>query len=193
MTKILTTKSDLAQAAAALKNGAVIVIPTETVYGLACAADNPAAIQKICAIKNRAESAPMQILLPDVAAALKMAALDARELAVANAFWPGPLTLVCKARAGGPALGLRVPAHPFTSRLLRAYGAPLAATSANKHGEPPLQKEAQVIAAFSGVVDYIFTAGDITGQASTVAQVTPLKMFREGPITKEQILKIIKN
>lgn len=199
-TKILTTDTDLSEVCTALKKGAVIVIPTETVYGLACDAANEQAINRIYALKNRSQAVPMQLLLPDVESALKIADLDEKETAAARAFWPGEMTLICKPRAqysalarGYATLGIRVPRHSFVSRLLSAFGAPLAATSANKHGQPPVAQEAEIKKQFESAADYIFTAGDINGAASTVVQISPFKMFREGAIKEAQILQIIKN
>lgn len=199
MTTILELDADLTEVSAALKAGAVLIIPTETVYGFACDAANEAAIKKIYALKERSEAMPMQLLLSSVEAAREIALFSAQEEKLARAAWPGEMTLILRPNGKGRALargfetlGLRVPRHTFVSRLLAAFGGTLAATSANIHTKPPINKEAEIIKDFNNKADYIFKGGDIEGEASTVVQLAPFKILREGKLKKEDILKIIK-
>lgn len=135
------------QAVHALREGALVGLPTETVYGLAADADNPAAVAAVFATKGRPSDHPLIVHVPDAAAATHFAAeVPAFARALMDVFWPGPLTLilprragVAEAAAGGqPSIGLRCPAHPVAQALLRACAAGglhgLAAPSANRFG-----------------------------------------------------------
>lgn len=134
----------IAQVCAALSDGQPVAIPTETVYGLAADACNPIAVARIYQAKGRPAFNPLIAHLPDLASVEKYALLSDQALALAQAFWPGPLTLVLPLRpdsgiatittAGLPTIGIRVPAHPVAQRVLRAFGGPLAAPSANPSG-----------------------------------------------------------
>ena len=133
---------NLAQAIELLKNGDVVAIPTETVYGLAADATNDAAIRQIYTIKQRPADNPLIVHIADVSQVSAWAA-EFSPLAqkLAKAFWPGPLTLVLTAkdsvsnmvRGGQPTVALRVPNHPITLQLLKESGLALAAPSANKY------------------------------------------------------------
>ncbi|MDW8284087.1 MAG: L-threonylcarbamoyladenylate synthase [Myxococcales bacterium] len=135
------TEESLAEAAAMLRAGGVVAFPTETVYGLGADATSEAAVRRIYEIKGRPPSNPLIVHVPDARAgqALAMVWSDQAE-ALAQRFWPGPLTLVVPrgaripavVSAGLPTLALRVPAHPVALRLLQAVDRPLAAPSANR-------------------------------------------------------------
>jgi len=139
-------KDALAAALSALMAGRLVIMPTETVYGLAGAAARPDAVAAIFAAKGRPSFNPLIAHVADVEAAERLALLDQRARALADAFWPGPLTLVAPFRPGAPvcdlaragldSVALRVPAHPLAQALLRAFGGPLAAPSANRSGRP---------------------------------------------------------
>lgn len=134
----------LARTAALLLQGECVAIPTETVYGLAADARNGEAVARIYAAKGRPSFNPLIVHVADLTAAQRLADMPPEALALAQAFWPGPLTLVLPLRAdagiaglvtaGLETIGLRVPAHPVARALLRASGAPLAAPSANASG-----------------------------------------------------------
>ncbi|WP_411838353.1 L-threonylcarbamoyladenylate synthase [Paracoccus sp. ME4] len=134
----------LAQAASLLAQGACVAIPTETVYGLAADARDGTAVARIYQAKGRPSFNPLIVHVADLAAAQAIAELPPQALTLAQAFWPGALTLVVPLRndagiaglvtAGLDTIGLRVPAHPVAQALLRASGAPLAAPSANASG-----------------------------------------------------------
>ncbi|MCV2449198.1 L-threonylcarbamoyladenylate synthase [Paracoccus sp. DMF] len=144
-TRILKPDSHgIAAAAELLAQGALVAIPTETVYGLAGDARNPRAVAAIYEAKGRPAFNPLIVHLPDLAAAERIAVFDAPALALARAFWPGALTLVLPLRPGAGIAGLvtaglstvaiRVPALAVARDLLRAFGGPLAAPSANPSG-----------------------------------------------------------
>lgn len=134
----------LARAAALLLQGECVAIPTETVYGLAADARNGEAVARIYAAKGRPSFNPLIVHVADLTGAQRLADMPPEALALAQAFWPGPLTLVLPLRAdagiaglvtaGLDTIGLRVPAHPVARAVLRASGAPLAAPSANASG-----------------------------------------------------------
>ena len=127
----------IARAARILDEGGLVAVPTETVYGLAARADNPAAIARIYEAKGRPSFNPLIVHVAGIAAAQRLARLDEAALALAERYWPGPLTLVCPMRgdaglapavsAGLPTLALRQPAHPAFAALLEAVEFPLAA------------------------------------------------------------------
>ncbi len=132
------------QAAAALKAGGLVILPTETVYGLGADASDPRAVARLFEAKGRPKFNPLIAHVADLAAARRIADLDDRALALAAAFWPGPLTLVAPfrqgvcdlARAGLDTVAVRVPAHPVAREVLALFGGPVVAPSANRSGRP---------------------------------------------------------
>jgi L-threonylcarbamoyladenylate synthase len=134
------------QAAAALKGGSLVILPTETVYGLGADAGDASAVARLFEAKGRPRFNPLIAHVADAAAAMRIGAFDDRARALAAAFWPGPLTLVlpCRegggvcdlARAGLETVALRVPAHETAQAVLRAFGGPVVAPSANRSGRP---------------------------------------------------------
>ncbi len=152
----MIARLDLARAAAALVAGEVVAIPTDTVYGLAASLDRPEAVARIFALKSRPPTTALPVLVDDPVRAGELGVTwDARAAALADAFWPGALTIVVPApddvasRVGGRgALGLRQP-DDVTARALLARTGPLATTSANEHGEPPCTSAEEVDAVFA--------------------------------------------
>ena len=134
------------EAAEVLRRGGLVLMPTETVYGLAADAANPVAVAAIYEAKGRPRVNPLIVHVADIAAAGRLVALDGRAKALAEAFWPGPLTLVAPAlvdcpvcdlaRAGLDSVAVRAPAHPGALALLAAFGGPVCAPSANRSGRP---------------------------------------------------------
>jgi L-threonylcarbamoyladenylate synthase len=182
------------EAVRVLRGGGVVGVPTETVYGVAADARNPAAIAAIFALKGRPDGRPLPVLLPD-AAALGAWCPEASEAAktLAAAFWPGPLTLVVARppglpdalTAGGATLGLRVPRHPVALALLRAFGDGLATPSANRHGEVSATDAIAVRAAFGDALPLVLDGGaSAVGVESTVVDTTvePPRILRAGAL-----------
>lgn len=136
----------IARAAAALRSGGLVILPTETVYGLAADAGNARAVAALYAAKGRPAFNPLIAHVADLAMAQAVARFDDRALALARRFWPGPLTLVLPiadplavcdlARAGLDTVAVRAPAHPLAHAVLEAFGGPLVAPSANRSGRP---------------------------------------------------------
>lgn len=159
----------LARAAALLRAGRLVAMPTETVYGLAGDARNPDAVARIFAAKGRPAHNPLIVHLADLEAALALAELPETGRRLAAEFWPGPLTLVAPLRAGhglAPAVtagletvALRLPAHPVARALLVEFGGPLAAPSANPSGRISPTTAAHVRAGLSGRIAAVLDGG----------------------------------
>jgi len=172
-----------AAALEALEDGCVVAIPTDTVYGLAARLDRPEAVDALFALKDRPEALALPVLLGEVAqVALLASHWPPSATALTSRFWPGPLTVVVPARAevgplvggDGVSVGLRLPRHDFVRALCRGAG-PLAVTSANRHGDPPAQEVAQVLATFAGrapSLAVVVDGGVCDAPASTVADCT---------------------
>ena len=190
----------LAEAARALRAGDVIGIPTDTVYGLAVDPWRPGASARIFAIKDRPEHVTLPVLVADEAQALGLAAdvgPDARRLMAA--WWPGPLTIVVARRPGlgaelgGDAgtIGVRCAAHAVP-RALAAMVGPLATTSANPHGRPPVTGAAELADLLDGV-GLVIDTGECHGAPSTVVDCSdgPVRLLRPGAVLWEQILSTV--
>lgn len=178
----------LGVAEAALRAGGVVVLPTDTVYGLAARPEEAAAIERIYELKDRPPSMPIATLidgLDQVGDALDVPP-EAERLAAA--FWPGALTLVLACAGGSGTLGVRCPDHEFVRALARRTG-PLAVTSANRHGRPTPRSAQAAAADLHGDVDVVIDGGECAGVASTVVDLTtdPLTIIRSGPITPEEV------
>jgi tRNA threonylcarbamoyl adenosine modification protein (Sua5/YciO/YrdC/YwlC family) len=178
----------------ALRADGVVVLPTDTVYGIAALPDSAEAMEQLYALKGRPPSMPIAILVASRAQAEQLAAAVPDPAArVMDAFWPGPLTVVLAARhadgqRGQRTVGVRCPAHDFVRELARRTG-PLAVTSANPHGEAtPVQAE-DAAAALDGDVSLVVDGGPCDGTASTVVDGTDpaVPVLREGPIRREEI------
>jgi L-threonylcarbamoyladenylate synthase len=167
------------EAALALRRGRLVAFPTETVYGLGGIATDAEAVARIYRAKGRPAHNPLIVHVADLAAAEALVTMDERALAVATAFWPGPLTLVLPRRAGCPiaanataghaTLAVRVPAQPVACALLRATGLPLAAPSANPSGLVSPTTAQHVAADLGDAVDIVLDGGPCpVGVESTV-------------------------
>jgi L-threonylcarbamoyladenylate synthase len=175
-----------------LRRGGVLSCATETLQGLLADALNERAVQRVVALKQRG-SEPIAVLVPDLAAAEALSAepLSPAARALAAAHWPGALTLVLRARPGLPralaphgTIGVRVPGPSPALDLVRAFAAPLTATSCNVSGQPPAQSEAEARAYFAGQLDAIVPGDAPGGAPSTVLDVTgpAPRVLRQGAI-----------
>lgn len=172
-------------AAVTLRAGASIVLPTDTVYGLAAL---PSSIENLYALKGRPESLPIAFLVESADQAADVVAMSGVAGRLARAFWPGPLTIVVRRHDGSGTLGVRCPDHIFVHLLARQVG-PLAVTSANRHGEVTPADARDAAASLTGEVALVIDGGSCAGRASTVVDTTgpDLAIVRVGPITEEQI------
>lgn len=178
-------------AVAALARGGVVVIPTDTVYGLAAKADSDEAVDRIYELKGRPREKALQLLVPRAGwlDRLGHASDEARRLA--EHFWPGPLTIVVPGIGGDP-VGLRVPDHPLALEVLEGVGA-VAATSANHSGEDTPSDAASIRALFGDGVDVYIDGGTIDGAASTVVDMTGAEpvVLRRGAVTTDEITSVL--
>jgi L-threonylcarbamoyladenylate synthase len=171
--------SGLARAATLLRDGGLVAFPTETVYGLGGDARSDLAVARIFEAKGRPRFNPLIVHVPDLAAAEAVAVFDDRARKVAAAFWPGPLTLALPLRPGAgisplvtadlPTVAVRLPAHPVAQALLRAFGGPLAAPSANPSGRISPTTAAHVLDGLSGRISAVVDGGPCAvGLESTI-------------------------
>lgn len=182
-----------------LKAGGVIVFPTETSYGIGCRAYDADAVGRVVRAKGRPDGKPLPILLPSVDA-LRQKQLETPLLPLAEAFWPGPLTLVVPAFPGLPApitadtnmVGVRVSAHPIARALVEGLGEPVVATSANRSGQPAAATPEACRAAGLEGVDGLVDGGGLKGDASTVIGLDrgELRVFRQGPIGLDALQRV---
>jgi L-threonylcarbamoyladenylate synthase len=193
----------IADAAERLRNGGIVAVPTETVYGLAADASNPAAVAKIYAAKGRPDFNPLIVHVPDREAAEAIAVFGDLAGKLAGAFWPGPLTLVLPLRedakvagavtAGLPTIAIRCPAHPVMRSVLLASGRNVAAPSANRSGGISPTRAAHVAASLGDAVPLIIDAGPCReGLESTIVAVREngWQILRPGPVIAEDLAKV---
>jgi L-threonylcarbamoyladenylate synthase len=189
-----TRDACLQQASQLLLAGGVVVIPTDTVYGLAAHPAHPAAVQRLYTIKGRQAVKPIALLAADAAAVQRFGAqVPPAAARLATKFWPGALTLVL-ACASGPDEGFRVPAHDWTRALLAACGGVLRVTSANLSGALPAIRAVAVLQDVGLEADLVIDDGASPGGvASTVARVTAGKMeiLRPGAIKEKAIAAVV--
>ena len=175
--------------------GTVLLVPTETVYGLVCRWDDETAVERIYELKKREKAKPLALFVDSVDT-LKIFDFYLNENAekLASKLCPGALTVVVPTPAGDT-LGFRIPDHSFVLELLQKIGYPLASTSANRSGEPNALNVAVALAMLNGDPDVVIDGGAIPPgqQASTVvmAMDDKLKILRSGPISEDQLYSAI--
>jgi L-threonylcarbamoyladenylate synthase len=186
-------------AAAALREGDIVGVPTDTVYGLAADPWHSGAADRLFRVKARPRSMELPLLVADEAQALALTtAVPVAARRLMDAFWPGPLTIVLPRREDVDAdlgdedatIGLRCPDHPVPLALCRAVG-PIATTSANRHGEPPVTTAGELVSGLAGVA-LVLDAGLCDGAPSTVVDSTGEipKLLREGDIGWDRIIAV---
>lgn len=181
------TRAGLTKAAKVLRSGGVIAFPTDTVYGLAAAADDEVARRRIYVIKGRPVGLPLILMVAAESQLEGYVHVDSRSEAMMRRWWPGPLTLILHAKGGGT-LGVRIPKHKVALGLLRAAG-PLMTTSANLHGREPAMSAAEA-GGLPGVMAVIDGGVAPGGTASTVLDLTGPEphVLREGAIPTPELL-----
>ena len=167
--------SDLARAGSYVRDGRILVVPTDTVYGIGCAADNPEAVAAVLAAKGRGRQMPPPVLVASVDA-IDLLCVDVPDVArtLARAFWPGGLTLILRARPDlgwdlgetGGTIGVRMPNQDALLRLLRDFG-PMAVTSANLTGQPPATSVEAAIGYFGARVGAYLDGGPTQGSTAS--------------------------
>ena len=191
------------EAVALLNAGDLVAFPTETVYGLGADAHNPAAVARIFAAKGRPASHPLIVHVSNLAAAREwIAELPDSARRLAEAFWPGPLTLVLPKAAGvpdaitggQPTVALRAPAHPVARALLAAFGAGIAAPSANRYGRISPTRAADVHEELGDRVALVLDGGDCeVGLESTIVACLGERviLLRPGAISRSQLRDVV--
>ncbi len=196
-------KEDIETASKAIAKGEVVAIPTETVYGLGANALSEDAVNKIFEAKGRPSDNPLIVHISDAKDIDKLW-VDIPNIAykLAEKFWPGPLTIICKKSDNVPlatsgrldSIGVRIPDHEIAREIIKASGCAIAAPSANISGRPSPTRVRDVVADLSGKVPYIVDGGDCeVGVESTVLTLltTPPRILRPGKVTKEEIEAVI--
>ena len=196
-------EEDIRRAGQLLRQGGVVAIPTETVYGLAAHATNPQAVQKIFEAKGRPQDNPLIVhiaSLEELPALVRQVPDAAKKLA--ETFWPGPLTMIfyksekipAETSAGLDTVGIRMPQHLAARQVIQAAGVPLAAPSANRSGRPSPTTAEHVMNDMKGRIDAVLDGGPCqVGVESTVVDMTGdvPRVLRPGAVTREQILRVL--
>lgn len=188
-----------------LLSGGLVAVPTETVYGLAGNGLDEAAVEKIYRVKGRPGIKPLSLMVAGPEAMEKLCIdIPPAAVALAEKFWPGPLTIVLPAspvvpgivRAGGKTVGLRCPDHPLTLELLRRCAVPLAAPSANPSDRPSPKNEKAVLDYFDGRIEALLSGGECgIGRESTIIDMSaaPYRILRAGALPEEEIFRALRD
>jgi L-threonylcarbamoyladenylate synthase len=201
VTKVVNVSDDQAIAAAAdaLAAGELVVIPTDTVYGLAARIDHPGAVERIFKVKRRGRDLAIPVLVGSLEAAEAIGQLDDRSRLIAGRFWPGSLTIVIPRRnsfetdlgGDGRSVGVRVPDDDFCLRLLERTG-PLAATSANPSGDATPIVPTTIAGVFGDEVAVYVDGGARGGSPSTVVSlINGPELLREGSVGWSEIRQVL--
>jgi L-threonylcarbamoyladenylate synthase len=179
----------------ALREGGVVACATETYFGLLADALDSGAVDRVCALKGRERGVPVAVLLPNLQALTSISdQVSPHAWRLAQKHWPGPLTLLVRARSGLPTpllkdgtIGVRVPGPSPALQLVQAFGGPLTATSANRSGQPAARTAQEVAQTFSGGLAAIVGTAAPGGLASTIIDTTgpELVVVRQGAIELE--------
>lgn len=206
ITKLLHPNTDptaIPQAAELLRQGEVVGIPTETVYGLAANAYNPEAVTRIFAAKGRPQDNPLIVHIADWEQISEVAErVPEQAIALAKAYWPGPMTMILPKKdsipmvtsAGLNTVGIRLPSHPLAREIIRAAGVPLAAPSANTSGRPSTTTAQHVMEDLGGRIAAVVDGGPCSvGVESTVISLCGNKprLLRPGGISLEQLRAVL--
>ncbi len=196
-------KQSIEAAAVALRQGGLVAFPTETVYGLGADAGNGEAIARLYAAKGRPAFNPLIAHVSDVVAARRIAIFDHDAERLAAAFWPGPLTLVLPKRpdcgvadlalAGLDTVAVRVPDHPVALTLLKAFGGPVVAPSANRSGHVSPTSAAHVLADLRGLIDLVIDGGlcEVGVESTIVSCLGEPTLLRPGGLAREAIERVL--
>lgn len=185
-----------------LRQGELIVYPTDTVYGIGAAVSNEEAIRRLYSIKGRSPDKPVPLLISDVADVARIAEPPTMFQKLANRFWPGALTIVMPRRqgfrslalAGQDTVGLRVPDEDVTRDIIHTLGEAITGTSANRSGQAAPTSAAQAAMQLGDLVSVVIDGGPRRGgQESTIIDITssPVHIAREGAVSREELTSVI--
>ena len=204
VTRVLKADRDaIAAAARVLSDGGLVAFPTETVYGLGADATNGEAVARLYAAKGRPRFNPLIAHVPDVVTARRLAHFSDHACRLAEAFWPGPLTLVLPkldgcpvselATAGLDSIAVRVPAHPVARDLLKAVGKPVVAPSANQSGHVSPTTAQHVCSDLDGRIDLILDGGatDVGIESTIMSCLDVSTLLRPGGMPREDIERVL--
>lgn len=179
------TDVDVDEIVRVLEAGGAVVLPTDTVYGLAAL---PAHEDRLYALKDRPDHVPIAVLVADAEQAATVGRFGAAAARLAAAFWPGPLTIVVERVDGGGTVGLRCPDHDLV-RAVAARVGPLPTTSANRHGAPTPRTAREAAASLAAAPDLVVDGGPLEGAASTVVDAAGDvgRILREGNVTSAAV------
>ena len=203
MKTTIIKNGDLSFAVEVILRGGLVAVPTETVYGLAGNGLDAKAVAKIYEAKGRPSIKPLNLLVPNLGLVETVCAkIPESACLLAEAFWPGPLTMVLPhngavpdiVTAGGDTIGVRCPDHPLTLELLRLAAVPVAAPSANISDMPSPKSADEVLAYFDGLIECVIDGGLCAlGFESTIISLVskPYKILRQGALAEEEIRRVI--
>ena len=195
--------TDIQAAADILRTGGLVAVPTETVYGLAADASQEGAVRANYDAKGRPEAKPLSVLVDGMGMVETVCRdIPADAYRLAEAFWPGPLTMILWGNgalpsivpAGGETQGVRCPDHRFTLAVIRALGRPLACPSANLSGQPSPKSAPEVLARLGGRIDAVLDGGPCSlGVESTILDLTvaPYRVLRPGGLSREDMERVL--
>lgn len=193
MQTIITGGNCAKKAALVLRNGGIMIYPTETVYGIGADATNRKALARVARLKQRPADKKFIVAFSGISMAKKYMELSPKAILLAKKFMPGPLTLVVPNRKlsnFGKHVAFRIPASRIALSIIRSLGKPITSTSANISGREPLCSMDEIMAAFRGKVDLIVDAGSMPKRKpSAVFDAESGKLLREGAIGLEDIRK----
>ena len=204
MQTVRYTMEETEKAAAMLRKGGLVAVPTETLYGLAANAEDGVAVQMIYNVKKRDYDKPVSVLVTGMEMVERYCVnIPPAAYRLAEKYWPGPLTMILEDAGAVPAmvtadtgtLGVRCPDHPLTLAIIRAAGVPLAAPSANPAGQAPATTAQQVLDYFDREIEGVMDGGPCAvGVPSTVVDLTgeEPEILREGGIPAGELLAFLK-
>lgn len=203
MPVLKATVDNIREASKVVRNGGLVIYPTDTVYGLGCDPFNVRAVERVFQVKGERKEKPLPILASDLEYIEKIAYINESARKIANKHWPGPLTLVVPKKpvlpnivtCGLTSVGVRIPNHKVAIQLISLCDGLLVGTSANKTGEKP-PKTAQATIQLGEQVDIILDGGPTPlGQESSIVDLTSEKpkILREGPIKHEEVLTTLRD
>jgi L-threonylcarbamoyladenylate synthase len=187
-------KEKIAIAAKVIREGGLVVFPTETVYGIAANLLDGKAVERLCRVKARPEGKPFTVHISDLKMIRDMGcAITGTAEKLMARFWPGPLTIILKSHKGEK-IGFRMPANKAALELIRASGVPVVAPSANLSGRSAPVTAEEAMADLVGLVDMVIDGGRTkVGLESTVVDLTvdPFKVLRAGAVKEEELSKAL--
>jgi len=195
------TKKLIEKAVDILKNGGLIVYPTETCYGIGCDALNENAVEKVYRVKKREKKKPLSIIVSSLEMMRKYGKITKEVEYLVKKFMPGPLTIVVEKKRTIPdilnpkEIAFRISSHPIAQQLVKELDKPITATSANISGSKPIYSSEEIVKIFNGKVDMIIDSGNLPLiQPSTIIRVkkSKIELIREGAIPFDIVLREFK-